>query len=29
MNPDEVESLKSRWRGCVWAHTLSDAEGAA
>ncbi|RIX83605.1 Crp/Fnr family transcriptional regulator [Acidovorax cavernicola] len=29
MNPDEVASLKARWRGCVWAHTLSDAEGAA
>lgn len=29
MNADEVESLKSRWRDCVWAHTLSDDEGAA
>ncbi|MCR6475207.1 Crp/Fnr family transcriptional regulator [Variovorax sp. ZS18.2.2] len=29
MNADEVASLKSRWRGCVWAHTLSDDEGAA
>lgn len=29
MNPEEVESLKSRWRGCVWAHTLSDDEAAA
>eukprot|EP01036_Dinobryon_divergens_P005624 gene5624-7432_t len=29
MNADEVESLKSRWRGCVWAYTLSDDEAAA
>lgn len=29
MNPAEVDSLKARWRGCVWAHTLSDEEGAA
>lgn len=29
MDPLELASLKSRWRDCVWAHTLSDAEGAA
>lgn len=29
MNADEVASLKARWRGCVWAHTLSDEEGSA
>ncbi len=26
MDPGEIASLKSRWRGCVWAHTLSDDE---
>lgn len=29
MEAGEIESLKSRWRDCVWAHTLSDEEGAA
>ena len=25
---NEIDHIKENWRNCVWAHTLSDAEGA-